>query len=273
MKSLICDREVALSEFLASGTRLGFYKIKKLISGGEVKVNGARVKSDVPLRKGDEVIIYAAEPPAPYKIVYSDDNVLFALKPPGMEVQGERSLEEQLRKDGIAAEAVNRLDRNTSGIVCLALNDVSYNALSDCFKNRQVTKKYQALVAGEPKPKHKLLKAFLFKDARQSVVYVSDVKKTGYVPIETEYTVKQVYDGYSRVEIILHTGKTHQIRAHMAHIGHPVLGDGKYSSNEINRRFGYKTQALAAVQYVFDMPKDNPMSYLNGKTIKIDPPF
>lgn len=176
-------------------------------------------------------------------------------------------------KDGIKARAVNRLDRNTSGIVCFALNEKSRAELEKCFRDRLVTKKYRALVVGVPEPPHAVLRAFLFKDAKKSRVYISDVRKTGYVPIETEYFVTDKHDGFCGVEIILHTGRTHQIRAHMAHIGHPVVGDGKYSSAAVNRRFGRDTQALAAVEYRFHLPPDSFLGYLNSAVIKIDAPF
>lgn len=275
MKKLVCQNQTALSDFLSGQTYFGFFKIKKLIEGGEVKVNGVRTRGDILLQSGDRVVVYADDKPPEVVIVYQDDNVLFAQKPVATEVVGEKSLESLLRLtlDDGGITAVNRLDRNTVGIVCFAKNQKSCDELISCFKNRQVDKFYEALVYGVPTKKQAELKAFLFKDAKQSRVYVSDVKKQGCLPIETHYAVKEVYDGYCRLSVKLITGRTHQIRAHLAHIGHPVLGDGKYSSNEVNKRFGFKTQALCAAQYKFRLPADSFLGYLNDITIKMKVPF
>ena len=276
VEKLSCTTDnTLLSEFISDKMSLGFYKIKKLISGGQVKVNGVRTRADARLEKGDEVVVYADSVKLKINVVYRDDNVLFVEKPSGMEVLGEKSLESLVNKFFCASDikAVNRLDRNTTGIVCFAKNQKSLEQLLNCFKQRQVDKFYEALVYGIPKQKQADLKAFLFKDAKQSRVYVSEVKKTGYLPIETIYKVKEEYGNYSRLQIKLVTGRTHQIRAHMAYIGHPILGDGKYSSNKINGLFPFKSQALCAVEYKFKLPAESFLSYLNNIVIKTKAPF
>lgn len=276
MEVLNCPTENALlSQFIADNMYLGFFKIKKLISSGQVKVNGVRMRTDGRLAKGDEVIVYADSAKIQIKVVYQDDNVLFAEKPVGIEVLGEQGFESRVNKfyNTVNIKAVNRLDRNTSGIVCFAKNQNSYNELLSCFKQRQVDKFYETLCYGVPKQKRADLKAFLFKDAKQSRVYISNVKKMGYLPIETIYIVIKEYANYSRLRVLLVTGRTHQIRAHLAFIGHPVLGDGKYSTNQINDKFDFKTQALCAVEYKFKLPAESFLSYLNNTEIKTVAPF
>lgn len=276
MKTFQCKNNgILLSQCIADNSTFGYFKIKKLISGGEVKVNGKRTRQDVNLSVGDEIIVYADDKTIELDIVFHDENVLFINKPAGIEVQGLKSLEsmarQAFRNDQI--NACNRLDRNTTGIVCFAKNEKSYNELLRCFKHHLLEKTYHAMVFGVPKQKQARLCAFLFKDAKNSKVFISSVKKNGYLPIETTYRVIEDFGNHSKLEIGLVTGRTHQIRAHMASIGYPVLGDGKYGTNEINKKFGFKTQALCAVEYKFRFENTSFLGYLNNKTIKIKAPF
>ena len=185
------------------------------------------------------------------KIVYENDNLLIVYKPDNLSVtensRDKWTLTSILKyKFGDNIEPCHRIDRNTKGLVLFSKTEETHRQILEMFKNGKIEKHYLAKVYGIPKKKHAVLEAYLFKDSKKSMVYISDVPKKGYQKIITEYTIVAADNklNISTLDIILHTGKTHQIRAHLAHIGHPILGDGKYGINKINKQFGYKTQEL-----------------------------
>ena len=140
------------------------------------------------------------------------------------------------------------------------------------FKNHEIQKFYKATVIGIPKKQHAILVSYLFKDSKKSLVYISDIPKKNYTKIITEYTInsKDNKQNLSELDIILHTGKTHQIRAHLAHIGHPILGDGKYGNNQINKKFGKTMQELSCCRLVFNFSSNSGiLEYLNNKQFSI----
>ncbi len=167
-------------------------------------------------------------------------------------------------------EPCHRLDRNTTGLVLFAKSQEALNILLDKFKNHEIEKHYHAKVIGIPKNKQATLTAYLFKDAKKSLVYISDVPKKGYEKIITSYKVieENKKENTSILDVNLHTGKTHQIRAHLAHIGYPILGDGKYGNNEINKKFHCKTQMLTSYSITFNFITDSGvLNYLKNKKI------
>ena len=195
-------------------------------------------------------------------------------KPAEIEVVGENSLTSELCKYYNIAFIFpcHRLDRNTTGLVLFAKNEEALNILLDKFKNREIEKHYKALVYGIPRKKEDTLTAYLFKDAKKSLVYISDVPKKGYEKIITSYKVISCNNknNTSLLDVNLHTGKTHQIRAHLAHIGYPIIGDGKYGDREINKKFGYKYQQLCSRSLRFCFKTDaGILNYLNNKNVSI----
>ena len=168
-----------------------------------------------------------------------------------------------LNNNSFQPELCHRLDRNTGGLVIIAKNKSSHDFIIEKLESREIKKYYQCLVAGKMEKKEANLQAYLWKDASKSRVFISDHTKPGAQKIITAYKVLE-YDrerDISRLEIELITGRTHQIRAHMAYIGHPVIGDGKYGKTSINRAFGLKQQALWACRLKFDFAKNDKQTH------------
>ncbi len=253
--------------------------IYKALRKKDIRINDKRISDNCLLRTGDEIKIYITDdllennPDIP--IVYQDDNIVVFNKPIGLEVTGENSLSYYAKKiftktQNEFIEPCHRLDRNTSGIVLFARNKQSLEILLNAFKHHLIEKYYTCVVYGIPQKKSNRLEAFLFKDSKKSIVYISDSPKQGYQKIITSYKVikSNAEKNISLLDITLETGRTHQIRAHLAHIGYPILGDGKYGINKINKEFKQKTQLLSSYSIKFKFKENNILSYLNEKTIK-----
>ena len=255
----------------------------KALRQKDIKVNGVRIKENITINNGDIIEIFISDEfllgkSIYLKVVYEDENILVIDKPSGISVTEEsdsnsiyltKIVKEQF---GNNCEPCHRLDRNTLGIVLFAKNEESEKILLDKFKNHEIEKHYKALIYGIPKEEHKILEDYLFKDSKKNIVYISNSPKKGYQKIVTEYKVlnKNIENNTSELDVNLHTGRTHQIRAHLAYIGHPIIGDGKYGDNSINKKFKKSTQELVSYKLIFRFKTEaGILNYLNGLEISI----
>ena len=262
-----------LSDAISENTDLGYYRIQKLIKARSVKINGVRVGADMNVNAGDTVHVYFADREKnSIEVVYRDDNILVVNKASGIEVQGTDSLTERINNllTDVVAAPVHRLDRNTMGLVVFALNKTAETELLASFKEREIDKTYQCIVVGTPRPPAAKLKAFLLKKKKKSQVYISDVKQQGYLPVETHYKTLKNLGELTLLEVKPITGRTHQIRAQLAHVRIPILGDGKYGINKINRKYRVKTQLLCCTQITFHFAQ-GALKYLDGKSVVLKP--
>lgn len=272
LKEIRVQNKQLLSDAIGENTDLGYYRIQKIIKTRSVKINGVRVGADMNVKPGDVVYVYLADREKDsVEVVYRDDNILVVNKSSGIEVQGEGSLTERINNilTDATAVPVHRLDRNTMGLVVFALNKTAENELLESFKVREIDKTYNCVVVGKPLKSNAKLNAYLFKDAKKSMVYVSDTQKQGYLPIETHYKLLKSLGELSLLEVKLITGRTHQIRAHLAHMKLPVLGDGKYGINKVNRRYRVKTQLLCCTKITFHFAQGT-LKYLDGKSVVLN---
>ena len=245
MKSFIADKQRKLSKLaLYNIEDLSFSAFMKALRHRDIKVNGKRVSSDVILSVGDKVEIYFVENKAEkYNEIFKDDNIIVIDKKKGYSSE---SVFESLKNQIGEVYFIHRLDRNTSGIMIFALNHVAEKALLSGFKNRTFEKYYKTEVVGRPKISSAVLSAYLTKDEKQAVVKVTSQAVKGSVQIKTGYEVVENRLETSVLKVSLFTGKTHQIRAHLAFIGHPIVGDGKYGDFAFNQKIGASVQRLNA---------------------------
>jgi len=226
------------------------WQIRAAFQRNDVKRNGKRITPDDLLSPGDFVRVYT-----PYtnesslECVFQDAEYAVVHKMPGLLTQGPVSVETIASALlGATLFACHRLDVQTGGLLLLAKTERALHTAEQAFRERRVGRTYRALVRGLPDPSEAELKAFMIKDAKASTVRVIARQKPGARPITTRYRVIDPGDAVSRVEVDLITGRTHQIRAHMAFIGHPVLGDDQYGDRAFNRTHGARRQMLWAVR-------------------------
>ncbi len=249
---------------------LSRFDVKKILENKDVKVNNVRVKENLALKKDDKVIVFYKEKENQdwFSVVYKDDNILIVNKRAGIEVvsENERDLISFLIKDNPTINAVHRIDRNTEGLVIFALNEASEKELLEAFKTRKgIIKKYALLVNGRVDIAKIKRTVYLKKVDSLSKVWISEVKTSGYDPIITEFDIIEYREDRTLLEANLLTGKTHQIRAHIAYYGYPIVGDNKYGKSKENKLH------LTANYLGFNFNKKQKLSYLNGKSFEIIP--
>lgn len=275
----------------------------KSIRTKNIKINRKRCTPDQKLCEGDLLDIWLkdeffVQPPHKYEfanasdkliVVYEDDNILIANKPQGLIVHPDENYEPDTlifriqkylfqkgeydpeKENSFTPALVNRIDRNTAGLVIAAKNAAALRILNAKMKSREIHKKYLCIVCGRPEPKEATLEGYLEKNEQQNRVYIEKKRSESGKTIRTHYKVIDTVNDFSLVEVDLLTGRTHQIRAHMASIGHPLLGDGKYGTNKVNRSTGYFRQALCSYKLTFAFTSDaEELNYLNGRSFEIE---
>ena len=299
------DAGQRLDKFLSKAVKgLPMSMMYKSIRTKKIKVNRKRTEQAYVLCEGDEIQLFIRDEffDNPEKddgalsritpklnIVYEDDNIMLLNKRPGVLVHedtdgGENTLIMHIKaylwgkgeydpdeEQSFAPALCNRIDRNTGGIVIAAKNAAALRDMNEKIKQGEIRKHYLCLVHGAPPKKSDIIKGYLKKNSKDNTVQVRDKYFEGAKDIMTGYTVLERRGDTSLLEIELFTGRTHQIRAHMAHIGNPLVGDGKYGVNRDDRQKGFKYQALYAYKLIFPKTgRDNSLSYLEGKEFALD---
>lgn len=274
--------------------------LQKSFRKGRIKVNGKKVSADYRLLDGDKADLYindeffgeipqneALKKVKPnLDIIYEDKNIIIADKPAGMIVHSDdrenvntlinHILSYLIQKgdyspdsgeDTFVPSLCHRIDRNTCGLVIAAKNAESLRVMNDVIKHRMIRKIYRCTLVGVPAVKSAVCTAYLRRDLDKKRVYITNDKQKGAVPIKTGYRIISSANGLSLAEVELFTGRTHQIRAHMAYLGYPLAGDGKYGKNEVNKKLGITHQELCAYRIEFKSGfEDTVLGYLCGKT-------
>ena len=308
MRSITVGRNDAgqrLDKFLSKAVKgLPMSLLYKYIRTKKIKVNRARTQQSYMLCEGDEIQLFIREEffASPetdqsalfrirpkLNILYEDEQILLLNKRPGVLVHEDTAAAENtlimhvkayLAQNGeydpeaeqsFAPALCNRIDRNTGGIVIAAKTAEALRIMNEKIRNDELRKFYLCAVHGCPKPRRATLTGWLKKNSEDNLVEISDVRKPGFKEIITKYRVLSEREDKSLLEVELVTGRTHQIRAHLAHVGHPLVGDGKYGVNRNDREKGYKHQALYAFRLEFAFREDSgALQYLNGRRFELD---
>ena len=276
----------------------------KLFRKKEIKLNGKRCDISTILSEGDNVKVYVKDEVADLKthdfsfklasddlqIVYEDSDLLIVHKPVGIDSHSNSfshydTLIDRIKKylwkkgefdpdseNSFSPSLCSRLDRNTEGLIIAAKNADSLRKINNAIKNGDVTKIYRCVTTSIPHTSNSICIAYHMKDESRNIVKISDSPIEGYREIKTGWKNIKSKNGLYLLEITLYTGRTHQIRAHLSHLGAPILGDGKYGDVAKNKRYGIFRQQLCAYELIFSFPTDSSLSYLNNQVIKAKNP-
>ncbi len=281
------DKPVALAQWLAKTfPSMPKAATVKLLSGKDIKVNGQRASRDIMLANGDEVTIYLTDQKLdgpPLEVLWHSPAVVVAVKPVGVlsKAEGEADMEARVSQwlagqgEQATAIACHRLDSGTGGLMIFARSTEAETAVREMMEQGKILKSYRCVVRGKPVPDHAVLTAWLVKDAARAVVSVHNRPMPNGRTAVTEYTVLKSFGDCSLLSVTLHTGRTHQIRAHLAYLDHPILGDDKYGDRVFNRQHKARRQMLWAcrLEFLF-MPEECPaLAGLAGKTLETKAPF
>lgn len=269
MIKLIASKNEYIAKLLVH-EGLPFSAVSKLLRKKDIKINDKRINKNIKVNQGDEIIAYA-EPPKRYEVVFEDQNIIIVNKSMGIATVGENSLETLLKQNEPNITACHRIDTNTAGLVIFSKTTEAHKEILDAFKKGLINKYYLGLVSGTPKEKAATLSAYLTKDAENSVVTISQTKTPDSKSVKTNYELLSSFGDISALKIQIITGRTHQIRAHLAFAGYPVLGDNKYGDRIINQKYHVHKQCLCAYKLEFNF--NGTLKYLNEKTFEIKPYF
>ena len=299
------EEGVRLSRFVESVTKdMPHSMMYKAFRNKRIKVNGKRAEPDTRLHQNDLIELYindeffpagaaapAKKPPRrqpPVTVIYEDGNIAVLYKPAHLLCHSDRTGDANLvdafaaylqakgeydphAEQRFAPAICNRLDRGTEGLVIAAKSYAALRDMNAIIRDNQMKKEYLTITVGTPPAGRHI--AWLQHSEKNNKVRIHAREAEGYKQIITEVTPIRQNGPFTLCRIGLITGRTHQIRAHLAYLGHPVLGDIKYGNRKMNERTGLKTQALCAQRLTFDrIPQDNILHELSGRVIKLEEP-
>lgn len=271
---------VRMDKFISKALpQLPLQALREAFCRRDVKMDGRRTSKEAPVIPGALVQVFTPWRGNALDIVYEDQTILLINKQAGLSVMGEGEgtpgvwelARAYLAQKGEPAPYLcHRLDNPTSGLLLLAKTAQAEQDARQAFFERTMEKQYTCLVKGIPSPPHAVLEAYLVKDAAAARVKIISKPWPGALPIKTGYSLVSPGE-VSRLEVALYTGRTHQIRAHLAFIGHPILGDDAYGDRAFNRTHKGRRLMLCATRLTFGA--GGSLAYLKGRNFEITPPF